>query len=178
MDVDERELLLEIVDVADRLVSGDGLRVVDKETDDLLATLRDRLRNLNNLWAGAFENTYSPVRAKTCERCSVAFYFAQDVGGRWIPLEMDRIPAEGVLPAWRYVVTFGGFDSPQVRVQNDAKEVWVDHRQTCGANPDGPKYQIASYLRRWKVNVAHFRNLTDNVAGNLLALGDRLRSPE
>lgn len=175
MGMDERELLLEIVEIADSISHDDCVLPVSPEAKALMDKLQERLSNLHNVWAGAFENTYSPVKSKPCEKCGQVFFFAQDAGGRWIPLEMDRIPSDGVIPAWRYVVSFGGFDSPQVRVQDQAKEVWVDHRQTCGAG-DGPKYRIASYQRRWKVNVAHFRNLTDDVASNLMGLADRLRS--
>jgi hypothetical protein len=113
-------------------------------------------------------------KSRPCEHCGSVIFFAKLPTGRWLPLEIGPVDACGVLPSWRYVVTFT--DPPSVTTSPTQTNgyVWVDHRQTCGMKEEGPRYKVKTYLKRWTINRARAEALADELGKSLAALRDRL----
>ena len=184
--MDEHQLLEAVADAAEKAVDAE-----DQDRKRALAVLRQRLATLRAWQEQSHESDRPKVRTQTCKHCEALFFFACQadrpdddtydviVGrSRWIPLEIDPIDAAGVLVEWRWVVDFSVYP-PETHVDLDAaSQVYVDHRQTCARNEDGPKRPCAAYLRRWKINSTKIHAETENesirAANDLLAFRRRL----
>jgi hypothetical protein len=193
--MNERELLTAVADAAETL-----LTQLDEKA---LGLLRQRVKTLRD-WQEHGNEAERPrhLRVQSCKYCEAPFFFAvrgEDstpvvrgqgespysalVGGGagWLPLEVDPIDSEGVLPEWRWLVDFSDYP-PRALVDVTASgSVYVDHRQTCGAR-DGPQKRCVPYLRRWKANAAKVNAEMDNeairTANDLLSLQRRLVDKE
>lgn len=179
--VDERELWMAVADAAEKFLATDPIPTGHKSAH-LMDVLVERLINLRRYEQNALEPSSVPAKTRPCEFCGTLIFFAKTVNGRWAPMEIDQVPAEGMIPAWKWRVSFdrvaGQRGAPEVRFDpNMSGQVWVDHRQTCGIG-DGPKFRVESLVRRWKVNVARAESTTAGVVDSLLKMRRRYASEE
>lgn len=185
--MDERELMAGVVDAAEKVLACEP-RPETRVARAALALLRQRIHMLR-AWQEESNEPDRPrhLRAQTCKYCPALVFFAVrddeidpgDMtarGSHWMPMEVDPIDSEGVLPEWRWVVNVDNWP-PLLRLSQASTVVYVDHRQTCG-NGDGPKKRCAPYERRYKANAAKsnagMENESIRAANDLLALQRRL----
>lgn len=186
--MNEHQLLEAVAQAAERLLARlNRLTYPGQE----ITELRRRLDDLR-AWQEQANEADRPVyvRTQTCKSCQALFFFARHGDDaeetefsrrpRWIPLELDAIDAEGVIPEWRWVVDFKAYP-PIARPIPEATSIYVDHRQTCGTG-DGPRKHCLPYLRRYKVNQskvnAEMENDSIRATNKLLAFQQRLADKE
>lgn len=170
MGPSERMLMMRVIDLARNLETS-GPR------PEQLGSLQEAIANLDAFWEGSFmQDGFADAPPKDCDKCGAVFFFAKDINGRWKPMEYGPVPAAGVLPSDRYVVSFlrGANGNPEVRTDPNATgDVWILHSKVCGAN-EGPRKKVAPYYRRWQYNVQLFRQRSDESVGELLSLQRQL----
>jgi hypothetical protein len=174
--IDERELLEAVVEAAAKLRQ-QRVITTDREAETAWIKLWIAMDNLRDWQIHGQEVPGVPARLKVCEQCGATFFFGQLPTGRWLPIELDPVSSADVLPAWRYQVRFDG-EHPTIYVDPamESGQVWINHMETCGAK-DGPKYHIAPYARRWRVNMARMDANQVDIINQLRALSDHLEEP-